>query len=247
MSDPVQAEVLRAAVERASAQATSWLATARARLAAGKPETELASLYASARRALGAQPAIVAAGIGGWTIAAAVRAVLLDEALARSPDTALAVARHLYRESDEAAQIDLVRSLPVLACAQVLKPLALEAGRTNSRAVFEALALDNPYPGRYYSEPEFNQLVLKALFLGLPIGRIAGLRQRANAELARMCEDYVDEREAARRDVPVDIWLALAPYASRRGEAMLRRYAASSVPEHRRHAEEALAGRRAPG
>lgn len=244
MGDPAQAEVFRAAVEHASPEGAAWLATARARFANGHVGTELAPLYASARRALGGTgPAIEPPGLGRWTIAGAARVVLLDEALQRAPDAVLALATHIYRESDEAAQIDLVRSLPALALGEALKPLALEAGRTNSRAVFAALALDNPYPARHYSEPEFNQLVLKALFLGLPIGRVFALRNRTNSELARMCEDYVDEREAAGRAVPTDIWLALAPHASSRGEAMLRRYAATGSPEHRRHAQKAMAHR----
>ncbi|BAU50259.1 hypothetical protein SVA_3725 [Sulfurifustis variabilis] len=247
MSDPAKAEDLRAALERASTEAAAWLAAARARLSTGGPAAALAPLYASARRDLGTRSAIDAPGLGRCTVAAAARAVLLDDALMLAPDAALALARHLYRESDEAAQIDLVRSLPVLACAPALAPLALEAGRTNSRAVFEALALDNPYPARHYSEREFNQLVLKALFLGLPITRVVGLDGRANAELARMCEDYVEEREAAGRAVPADIWLALAPHASERGETMLRRYAASGEASHRRYAQEGLAHRDASG
>jgi hypothetical protein len=243
MGDPARTQALRAALESASAGAAAWLAAARGALATGDPGTAIAGLYASVRRTLVEPGLVETPDLGRWTIAEAARAILLDEALARAPDAALALARQLYRESDEAGQIDLVRSLPMLGCAPSLKPLALEAGRTNSRAIFEALALDNPYPDRHYSEAEFNQLVLKALFLGLPVARIVGLRRRANAELARMCEDYVDEREAAGRTVPVDIWLALAPHASRRGEAMLRRYAASNAPEHRRYAEEGLARR----
>lgn len=227
-----------ASAGRGSPEAASWLARARERLAA--EPSALAELHAGARRALEDTPPPDDAS---WTRAAAARACLLADAIARAPGSALALARQLYRESDEAAQVDLVRGLPVLPGGDALKPLALEAGRTNSRAVFAALALDNPYPARHYAEPEFNQLVLKALFLELPVERLVGLRERANAELARMCEDYVDEREAAGRAVPADIWLALAPQASPRGEAMLRRYARSNAPEHRRYAREALARR----
>lgn len=243
MSEPAKAEALRARLEQASPEALAWLAAARAALATGDPGAMLAAVYAPARRELGAHGALDVPEIGRWTIAAAARAVVLDEALGHTPGAALALTQHLYRESDEAAQIDLVRSLPLLACAAALKPLALEAGRTNSRAVFAALALDNPYPARYYTEREFNHLVLKALFLDLPIARVVGLARRANAELARMCEDYVEEREAAGRSVPADIWLAAAPHASARGEAMLARYAASGEPRQRRYAREALARR----
>jgi hypothetical protein len=39
----------------------------------------------------------------------------------------------------------------------------------------QALALDNPYPAAYYTGHEFNQLILKAVFMGLPIERTVGL------------------------------------------------------------------------
>ncbi|HLV01258.1 MAG TPA: EboA domain-containing protein, partial [Acidobacteriota bacterium] len=75
----------------------------------------------------------------------------------------------------------------------------------------EAIACRNPYPARYFPELNFNQMVLKCLFVGVEIHRIVGLGERFNPELSRMCNDYVDEREAAGRSVPVEVWLALLP------------------------------------
>ena len=49
----------------------------------------------------------------------------------------------------------------------------------------------------------------KALFIGVPIARIVGLRRRLNPDLSRMARDYASERRAAGRTVPADLSLAL--------------------------------------
>ena len=48
-------------------------------------------------------------------------------------------------------------------------------------------------------------MVLKAVFVGLPLERIVGLEQRLTAELSRMALDYASERRAAGRPVPGDL------------------------------------------
>jgi hypothetical protein len=151
----------------------------------------------------------------------------------------------LYQQGDESERMTVMQGLSLFPDGPALKPLALENGRVNSLPLFAALALANPYPAAYYSEPEFNQLVLKALFLGLGIATLSGLPQRANAELARMCEDYLDERLAAGRSLPADLWLALAPCASPRGEQRIIEYANHADPYHRYYAALALQQRQA--
>jgi hypothetical protein len=71
--------------------------------------------------------------------------------------------------------------------------------------VFEAIAHDNPYPAAYFPDAAFDQLVLKAIFLGVPVDRIVGLGERVTEVTARMARDYADERRAAGRDVPDDV------------------------------------------
>jgi len=83
--------------------------------------------------------------------------------------------------------------------------LAIDACRTNVLDVFEGIACDNAYPAAHFPEANFNQMVLKAIFMEVSVTRVAGLAQRATAELSRMAADFGDERRAAGRSVPDDV------------------------------------------
>jgi hypothetical protein len=112
-----------------------------------------------------------------------------------------------YRQGESRERQALLRALPVLSGAERFVPIAVDACRTNELPVFEAIACENPYPARWFPELGFNQMVLKAMFLGVSLARIVGLAQRRTRELARMAEGYASERRAAGRSVPADIGL----------------------------------------
>ena len=82
------------------------------------------------------------------------------------------------------------------------------------RVVFEAVAHRNPYPAEHFAEPAWNQLVLKALFVGSPLDPIVGLDARRNPTLARMLCDYAHERWAASRPVSPELWRCVGPFAT---------------------------------
>jgi len=211
----------------------------------------LAARFPTTRRKLGKQAVGEDATIrvddqnvplAGWEADELGRAALLVTAAQHA--SAADFLPVLFRAGDETERTAIVKSLMLFADGESLKPVALEAGRGNSAALFAALALDNPYPAAHYTEQEFNQLVLKTLFMGLPIGRIVGLESRANPDLSRMCEDFYDERTAANRMPPLDIWLAMVPHASQRGLELAKTHLENDEPGHRFHAALAL-GRRA--
>jgi hypothetical protein len=99
----------------------------------------------------------------------------------------------------------VLRALPLLPDAGRFVAIALDACRSHIQPVFEAIACENPYPARHFLEASFNQMVLKALFTGVTLGRIAGLEGRITPELTRMALAYARERELAGRSVPADI------------------------------------------
>jgi hypothetical protein len=87
----------------------------------------------------------------------------------------------------------------------VYASLAADAVRSNVVTVLEALACDNPFPAAHMHGLAFNQLVMKAVFNGLPLARIVGLRERVDLELRRMARAFASERRAAGRPVPQDV------------------------------------------
>ncbi len=73
------------------------------------------------------------------------------------------------------------------------------------KPVFEAIACHNPYPFDYFDQAAWNQMVVKAVFVGASIKNIVGITERANPDLRQMLRDLISERHAAGRSVPADV------------------------------------------
>jgi len=144
-----------------------------------------------------------------WDLSDAARVLLILETLIEKDVRLEDVLNRVYREGDERERGALVKGLSLLDHEGVFLMKAIDIGRTNSVDLFSALALHNPFPACHYSDDAFNQVVLKALFQGLDIGRIWGLDARLNDKLSNMCADYRDERLAAQRAVPESLFRAL--------------------------------------
>jgi len=139
------------------------------------------------------------------------RLALVLAALEREPSSEhVAVVEELYRTGEQREQESVLRTLALLPEPARFTTLAVNACRTNSVAVFSAIATDNPFPAQHFPELSFNQLVLKAIFMGVPVAHITDLANRANGELRRMLEEYASERRAAARAVPDDVSVVLA-------------------------------------
>ena len=131
--------------------------------------------------------------------------------LAVPGDTAyvVGVVRRLYDHGDAAERRAVLLALPALDAADRTNaigdgalPIVRDALRTNdTRLVAAALG---PYAATHLDDDAWRQAVLKVLFTGVPVEEVAGLAERADAELARMVRDYAAERLAAGRTVPPD-------------------------------------------
>jgi hypothetical protein len=110
----------------------------------------------------------------------------------------------LFEAGELGEQESVLRTLSLLPEPERFLETGLQAGRTNTRRVFEALACENPYPAAHFPELNFNQLVLKAIFMEVPVSRIEDLARRITPELRRMAAAYASERRAAGRTVPDD-------------------------------------------
>jgi hypothetical protein len=240
-----------AVVADADKAAISWLDDSLLKIKqSDDPENDVCIFSAMARRKLGhghistetrleTQDGVIE--IEGWEVGIAARIVLILTATLQYPDQSIKLVNAVYRFGDETERASITHSLSLYPDNHLLKPLALESGRTNSQLLYSALALNNPYPSAHYSEHEYNQLVMKSLFTGLKIENIYGLEKRANQELSRMCEDYIRERLDAHRPVPSDIWLALTPFASNNGDALLMAYMEDDDDGHRHYSALSIA------
>lgn len=119
--------------------------------------------------------------------------------------------------------IALCRGLAVYPAAALLEPRAREAVRSGMKPVFEAVAHRNPYPVEYFADEAWNQMVVKAFFIGSQLWPIQQLDRRGNPRLARMLVDLAQERWAAGRPVSGEVWRCVAPHADEVGVAALAR------------------------
>lgn len=175
----------------------------------------------------------------GWSVDEAARIYLLCS-LKRSPAAFAATFETLCRTADVGEAIAFYRGLPLYPAQAELEAQAAEGLRTNMRAVFEAVAHDNPFPKERFSETRWNHMVLKALFVGSRLSPIQGLDERANPELARILCDYAHERWAAGRPVTPELWRCVGPFATGDMVADLARAARSEDRREREAAALAL-------
>jgi hypothetical protein len=146
----------------------------------------------------------------------------------------------LYRTAELAESIACLRGLPLFPGPFALLPVAAEGVRSAVKPIFEAVAQRNPYPSEVFDRTAWNQMVLKALFIGSALAPIIGLAERANPELAQVLVDYAHERWAALRPVSPELWLCVGPFAEGSMLDDLERVMLTGSPEERRAAATAL-------
>lgn len=125
------------------------------------------------------------------------------------------VVEECYRQGELRERRAILRALPLLPGPERFVALAVDACRTHVEPVFEAIGCDNPYPASFFPDAAFHQMVLKALFVGVPLERVRGLAGRTTPELVRMVRGYESERRAAGRAALPDIERFFGPGESR--------------------------------
>ncbi|CAI2768738.1 EboA domain-containing protein [Flavobacterium collinsii] len=123
--------------------------------------------------------------------------------------------KNLAEMADIKELVSLYKGLFFLKNAEEFILTIQEGIRTNMVAVFDAIALGNPFAAKYLPVDAWNQLVLKALFMGRPLYQIIGLEPRKNEKLALIIHDYIHERWSAGRLVSPEIWRLTAGFVNR--------------------------------
>jgi hypothetical protein len=238
--------------QRLDGEGRRWLEAALVRVAGATGERDLYLLASQAARRVGKAPLALDAQAlrdatsarpgwdpRDWTVDNAARILLL---LHSATDPA-ELARRLDRLCLAADVDELVawyRGLPLYADGPRYVLRAAEGVRSNMRVVFEAVAHRNPYPAEHFTEPAWNQMVLKALFVGSRLEPVTGLDARRNPALAAMLVHYAHERWAARRSVSPELWRCVGPYATGAVLDDLRRVLEHGDAEERSAARAAL-------
>lgn len=231
---------------RVPAASLTWLDDQAARIQEGTNRQALSLAVGLAPRRLGkdalllsqseavqAHQACPGVDTSGWTISDAGR-VYLVLSIYRGDDASFAALVAEFLKTAEISElIAILRSLPVLPAAAHLIPIAAEGVRSAMLPVFEAVAHRNPFPARHFSEEQWNQMVVKALFIGSTLAPIVGLDERRNADLATILIDYAHERWAAGRSVSPELWRCVGPYAGEAGLRALERVAGTGSEEER--------------
>ena len=223
--------LVRWLVRQLSPEAMTWLEKSFAQLrTSGKDADLYMAVSLAARKAGKADLALSEADVRdaqaaragwdprGWSADQAARVALLLS-LDNDPGRLSRCLDQLCITADVSELAAFYRGLPLYPDPARYLARATEGLRTNMKNVFEAIAHRNPYPSEQFPEAAWNQMVLKAVFIGLALWPIANLDRRANAALARMLRDYAHERWAAGRPVSPELWRCVGPHAN---EAMLQ-------------------------
>ena len=236
----------------------SWLAGQRERLESGASLRDFNMAISLVPRRLGKADLVLdeaalnaadAARPGwdprGWSVDQAGRLVLLL-AGGGAGGAFVERLRQLFATADIVEAIAFYRGLPLYPDQPMHEPRAREGVRSAMQPIFEAVAHRNPFPAEQFDEQAWNQMVLKALFIGSALAPIQALDRRANRTLMRMLCDYAHERRAAGRPVSPELWRCVGPYADEAALDDLGVALRGSDPAERDAAMRALAACPAP-
>jgi hypothetical protein len=152
---------------------------------------------------------------GHWSVDQAARTLLILSLPQDNAEEYLRRVEQVFSAADVSELVALYQALPLLPYPERFRLRAAEGVRSNMTAVFNAVALRNPYPAEYLDNIAWNQMVLKALFVGSPLHLIYGLEKRNNSDLSQMLIDYANERKAANRSVSPELWQLVRLVVSR--------------------------------
>ncbi|MCF0074858.1 EboA domain-containing protein [Dyadobacter sp. CY261] len=214
MSDIIKQKIWKIITSHTSADEAQWL-----QQKASSTPIDLMTAFVAAPRFLtkkiidtsdaekaSLKPEIRGFSVDGWSLVRLSRVWLLTQLDPSDQEEYVKNIETLFDTAEMNELVALYSALPVLSYPDRWLFRATDAVRSNMGFVFDAIALHNPYPEKYFSELAWNQLVLKTIFNDKPIHFIEGLDNRSNEKLAVTLSDFAHERWAASRSVPAQVW-----------------------------------------
>lgn len=150
--------------------------------------------------------------LNGWSVDMLGRTWILLSLDETNKEEYFRIIENLFLAGEVNELVSLYSSLPLLAYPEIWVKRCAEGVRSNIGNVLEVIMYQNPYPQNNLDQSAWNQLVLKAFFTGKDVGKIEGIDQRANKDLAYVISDYVHERRAAGRDINPALWRLVGPF-----------------------------------
>lgn len=207
--------------------AVDWLDNMRDALNEGAPDGTFFAAYAAVPGTMGKAPlqltpedrAEAAKARTGWhpnrwTADVAARAMLLLSYDDSDSVAYTAMLTGVLKSGGCEGSAAFYHCLPLLPYPERHVPWATAATRTDHRELFEALAVCNPYPAERFDEASWNRMIMKAVFLDVPLAEVEGLERRANHVLAHDLRDFAHQRAQAGRPAPPSVWQAVGGYAT---------------------------------
>lgn len=148
----------------------------------------------------------------GWTADKLSRLCLLLHIDPSDKEKYLKTIDNLFLAAEIQELVALYSSISLFAWPDEWRMRCAEGIRSNIGLVLESIMYHNPFPAKYLDEKAWNQLVLKAFFTDKDLNKIAGLDERANAELATTLQDYAHERWAAHRSINPHLWRLMSEF-----------------------------------
>ena len=149
-----------------------------------------------------------------WDQFRLARVILLLTLGKQDKATFLETIAALLNTADLREQAAIYSAFPLLPHQADLVEAAVDGLRSNIIDIFDSLALQNPFPATHFSKEEWNQMVLKAIFISRPIYKIFGIESRSNADLADGVSYLAHERWAAGRKLTPEAWRNCAAHVS---------------------------------
>ena len=169
-------ELLDILDDSAAAEATAWLREVIASQETSFQQRSFYYAFSGVSRHFDKTGRVTCEGspFDGWAEFRVARVALLSVLAAQEETAFLETYLAILNTADLREQVALFSALPFLPDSNALIEPVVDGLRSNIVDVFAAIALDNPFPAKHFSDEAWTQMVLKAIFIARPLYRIVG-------------------------------------------------------------------------